>query len=511
MTTNSSRRRTLLLCAALLAGLPAAQAKPKPAADPNTAAYNQAVNDFNAATRGGDPAKTTATITELQALTLTAAYKNNETVHSLLGYLYLTQANPAAAAPELQTAVSLAPNNLDARNNLGNALRQTSRFDDAAVQYRFILDHPAAGGPDPARVKFNLATVLGQAGKLDDSLALFSELTTSGSADASVYKNYGFFLQKAGRTADAAAALQKSSSLNPKDAAAALSAGELLAKSGQYDGAIASLTQALGPEVSPKLDAAAEYDGRFALGEAYAAKGDRPQGIKEFESAAALQPQNAAPLYNRGVLQQQEGQSADAEASYRAALAKDPGNPQIGTALGVLLADRGSSAEAIALLSPAAAKLPQNAQAAPFYSRLGDLYAKQKDFADANQARQQALTLAPDDTDTRLALADSYMTQHDYVSALAQYDQAAAARPREAAIQNQRGVAYKNLKQYPKALAAFKQAAAISPANAQEQNNIGVVYELLGKRPLAIAAYKKALSLNPQLAEARQNLGRFTH
>lgn len=501
------------------AGLHSAAGQAKPAAKPTPASaadaaartqYNQAVNDFNAATRTSDPAKTTATITELQAVEKLPGYQNNPSVHNLLGYLYLSQGNPTAAVPELQTTVQLDPANLNARNNLGNALRQTSQYDAAAAQYQYVLDHPAAGGPDPARVKFNLATVEGQAGQSDQSLALFSELTAGGNADAGVYKNYGFFLQKAGRSADAAAALQKSADLNPKDASASLNAGELYAKAGQYDPAIASLTKALGPQADPKLDGASEYDAYFALGESYAAKGDRPQAIKEFDTASTLQPLNAVPLYNKGVLQQQAGLNADAETSYRSALQKDPSNVQIQTALGVLLADMGDTAESASLLAAGVPKLPQNAQAAPFYSRLGDDYAKQKDYSGANQARLKALALSPDDTDTRVALADSYMAQKQYVSALQQYNLAAQARPSDAAIQNQRGVAYKNLKQYPKALAAFKQAAHLSPANAQVQNNIGVVYELLGNKPLAISSYKKALALNPQLAEARQNLRRFT-
>jgi len=505
----------LFVTTLVFAGLPGAfsQAKPAAVSAAGIAArnqYTQAVNDFNTATRTSDPTKTASTITELQAVEKLPGYQNNATVHNLLGYLYLSQGNPTAAVPELQTTVQLDPSNLNARNNLGNALRQTNQYDAAAAQYQYVLAHPAAGGPDPARVKFNLATVLGQAGQTDQSLALFSELTASGNADAGVYKNYGFFLQKAGRSADAAAALQKATDLNPKDASASLNAGELYAKSGQYDPAIASLTKALGPQADPKLDPAAEYDAYFALGESYAAKGDRPQAVKEFDTASTLQPQNAVPLYNKGVLQQQAGLNADAETSYRSALQKDPSNVQIQTALGVLLADMGDTAESTSLLSAGVPKLLQNAQAAPFYSRLGDDYAKQKDYADANQARLQALTLSPDDTDTRVALADSYMTQRQYVSALQQYNIAAQSRPNDAAIQNQRGVAYKNLKQYPKALAAFKQAAHLSPTNAQVQNNIGVVYELLGKKPLAIAAYKKALALNPQLAEARQNLVRFS-
>ncbi len=509
------RRSAAMLYAFLLAACSPAFAAPKPSSTkpvPLTQAetqYNQAINNFNSATRTHDPQKTTDTIAELQALAKTPQYASDSSVHNLLGYLYLTQSNPAAAIPELQTTVRLAPANLDARNNLGNALRQTDQYDLAAEQYRFILAHPVPGGPDPARVKFNLATVLGQAGHTDESLAQFSELTSSGSTDPAVYKNYGFFLQKAGRTAEAAEALQKASDLNPKDAAAALNAGELLAKAGRYDDAIADLTKAVGPNADPKLDPAAEYDAYFALGECYAAKGDRPTAIKEFDTAATLQPQNAVPLYNKGVLQQQAGLNTDAETSYRSALAKDPSNVQIQTALGSLLADMGNTAEAVSLLSAGAPKLPQNAAAAPYYSRLGDAYARRKDYANANAARLQALSLSPDDTDTRVALADSYMTQRQYISALAQYNLAAQARPTDAAIQNQRGVAYKNLKQYPKALAAFKSAAALNPSSAQIQNNLGVLYELLGKKPSAIVSYKKALALNPQLAEARQNLDRF--
>lgn len=508
----------------------AAPAPPKSgtaAPDPNLVKYNDAVNAFNKATldyntakNSGQPLDTANTeiagaITQLQTVAQTPAYKNNAVVHNLLGYLYLTQNNPAMAIPELQTTVQLNPGNLDARNNLGNALREADppRYGEAADQYQYILAHPPAPGDhsslDPVKVKFNLATALGQAGRLDEALALFQELTAS-DPTAAVYKNYGFFLQKAGKSAEAADALQKAAGLNTKDAESWLNSGELYAKAGNQDQAIAALTNAVGPDVDPKLDVKGEYDAYFALGEAFAAKGDSNQAIKEFTTASQLQPQNAVPLYNLGVLQEQAGLKADAQTSYRSALKLDPENTQIQMALGLMLADAGNAADAAPLLAQAAPKLPQDAKAAPVYARLGDMYARQRDYANSNQARLQALTLNPADTETRLALGDSYMAQKQYVSALVQYDMAARARPNDAAIQNQRGVAYKNLKQYPKSLAAFRRALAFSPRNAQVQNNIGVLDELLGRQAEAIVAYRKALALNPNLAEARRNLTRFS-
>jgi len=520
----------LLATSCAAPGLAAPNSKPaatrKAAPNPALDRYNKVVSDFNKATQDFNSAKNgdnadalktanqevAANITELTALVQTPEYQNDSTVHNLIGYLYLTQENPTAAIPELQTTVRLKPDNLDARNNLGNALRQQQRYDEAAAQYRYVLDHfTLTPGLDAARIKLNLATALGQAGKTDEALALFGELVAAPNADAATYKNYGFFLQKAGRSVEAADALHRAADLDPKDATAWLSAGELYAKNQRYDDAITTLSKAVSPDVDPKLDSVGQYDAYFALGEANAAKSNTNEAIKDFDTAAALQPANAIPVYNKGVLQEQAGLKPDAEASYRSALARGPGSVQVQAALGLLLADEGNAAESVTLLSQAAPKLTQDAKAAPIYARLGDQYAKQGDYAGADRARRQALALAPGDTDVHLALAESEMARRQYVAALAQYDAAARLRPSDPAIQNGRGVAYKNLKQYPKALRAFQQALALDPSNAQVQNNIGVLYELLGSRTQAVAAYKKALVLNPGLEVARRNLGRFAH
>lgn len=527
----------LLLTAVLgnaVVGLAAPTSQPSPpvgatgastASKADQAAYNAAINGFNKATQVYNSAKTenrplddanaliVKNIADLQAVAKLPSFQNDTAaqanLHNLIGYLYLIQNNPASAIPELQATVQGKPDNLDARNNLANALRQTNRYDEAAAQYRYILDHfEATPGLDQTRIKSNLATVLGQAGKTDEAITLFGQLAAS-NPDAATEMNYGFFLQKAGRNAEAADAFQKAADQNPKDAVAWLSAGELYAKSQRPDDAITALTHAVGPDVDPKLDSVGQYNAYFALGEAHTAKGDINQGIKDFDTAAKIQPENAVPIYNKGVLQEQAGLKSDAEASYRSAHQRDPSNVQIQIALGLLLASEGNAADSIPLLAEGVAKLPQDAKAAPIYARLGDQYAKQRDFANAQQARRQALALNPDDADTHLALAQSDMAQKQYAGALAEYNAAAKLRPSDPAIQAQRGVIYKNLKQYPKALAAFKQSLALDTGNAEVQNNIGVLYELLGSKAQAIIAYKKALALNPNLTVARQNLQRF--
>lgn len=488
--------------------------------------YSTALNNFNTATllrstatntqtRLAADAQINASIQEMKTVAASPVLKGDTekqaTLHNLIGYLYLSQQQPEQAIPELQQTIALDPGKLEAHNNLGNALRQTGRFDEAAAQYDYVLNHPTPGvpAPDSTRVKFNRATALGQAGKTDQALALFAELTANGTGDAATYKNYGFFLQKAGRSPEAATALHHSAVLNPKDGAAWLGAGELYERAGQHEEAIDSLTRALGASVSPALDVASQYDAHFTLGEAYAAKNNTNDAITQFDAAAALQPGNATPMYNKGVIQEQAGLKTEAVASYRDALARDDEEQPARTALGLLLADLGQNEEAATVLTAATERLPRDAQAAPVYARLGDVQAAQKNFYAANNARREALVLNPADVQTRLVWADSLMAQKQYFSALAQYSAAAQARPADATIQNQRGVAYQKLKQYPKALAAFKKAAALDPSSAQVQNNIGVLYENLNQKPQAIAAYKKALALDPTLSVARDNLKRF--
>ena len=493
---------------------------------PDQKAYNQAIDDFTQATQAYNSAKNagqpldnaneliTKNIAELQTVAQLPSLQKDTatqaTIHNLVGYLYLTQNKPALAVPELQSTVGLAPDDLDARNNLGNALKQTGHFDEAAVQYRYVLDHLTTGKTslDPARIRLNLVDALGQAGKTNEALAVLNDAAAS-NPDAAIYRSQGFYLQKSGQTAQAADTYEKAGELNPKDATLWLNAGLLDAKTKRTPEAIVALTKAVGPNVDPPLDSAGQFSAYFTLGEAHAFQGEANEAIKDFDVAATLQPTNAVPLYDKGVMEEQAGLKADAEISYTSALKRDGGNIQIQTALGLLLANEGKYPEAATVLAAVLEKMPQDAAAAPLYAQLGDVYSKQGETANSIQARQTALALNPNDADTHLALAATYQGQKQYVPALAQYNAAAALRPTDASIQNQRGMIYKNLKQYPKALKAFQQSFAIDPTNAQVLNNIGVLDELLGSKKQALAAYKKALAINPSLTVARHNLNRF--
>ncbi len=130
------------------------------------------------------------------------------------------------------------------------------------------------------------------------------------------------------KRAEAADALHKAAELNPKDADAWLNAGELYAKAGSHDEAIADSDQSGRAGRRPEAGRASANTmpiSRWAR--CYAAQRRAPiRPSKISTRPLRFSRRTRVPLYNKGVLQEQAGLKADAEASYRSALQNDPGN-----------------------------------------------------------------------------------------------------------------------------------------------------------------------------------------
>ena len=315
--------------------------------------------------------------------------------------------------------------------------------------------------------------------------------------------------RKAAGNAEAAAAFQKAADLDSKNSISLLNAGLLYAQTGDNDKAIADLNQAIAQDTDYK------YEAHLTLAQAYHNTNNDAKAISNSIRPLRFARQTPTPLFNLGVLQQQAGQSADAEQSYQKVINLKPTDSQIlvqsQTNLGILLlANDGKADQAIPLLTAAVQADPK--AAAP-HAALGNLYAKQGDAAQALTERKTAVGLNPADNQTRLLLADSYLAQKQYTAAAEQYAAAAEHDPQNTSIQNALGSSYAQAGETAQAQTAFLAALAGNgdkTQKAQAQNNLGFVYEKQGKRAQAIVAYKKAVALDPTLPEAKKNLARFS-
>lgn len=427
---------------------------------------------------------------------------NDVTAHSLLGYIFLKQNKNDQAVAEMETVVKLAPGDVGGRKNLGRAYLQVGRYNEAIAQFKAVLSR----SPKDTDALYGQALAQGQAGNAAEAAVGFRQVVALKPSSAA-YQNLGVVLQKSGQNAEAADAFSQAAALDPQSTVAWLNAGLLYAQTGAGARAIPALTKALA------LGTDYKYEAHMALAQVYVAAKNNTQALSEFAAAADARPNDPTALFDLAVVQTQARQTAAAEQTYRKIIAAGPSDPQIltqtQTNLGLLLAADGKSDEAIPLLQAAALADPKNA--APHVA-LANLYAKTGAGDKAMDERLAAVTINPQDTQTRLLLADALLASRKYAEAAMQYEAVTKRTPGNSAVQNALGTAYEQMNDLARAQTAFQAALAGTGGardKAQAQNNLGVVYEKQGKQAQAIAAYRKAVALDPGLSEAKKNLARF--
>ena len=282
--------------------------------------------------------------------------------HRLMADIDVAQNNIAAAIPEWEAAVRLDKNDKSSTVNLGVAYMQTGSYDKAVSIYEVA----EARSPKDPQLNMQLGAAL----------------------DAS------------GQHGEAVAAFEKAATLDPKSSAAALYSGLLNHQAGHDDKAVPELKTALALGTTEKFQAYA------ALAEAAAAAKQNDEAIKDYTLAAQAKPDDFATQYNLGVLEQNAGKKADAEAAYRKALALKTDDPKavagVKSNLSLLLIDDGKLDEAASLLAQATEGDPTNAE---YENNLGQVYEKlnKKDLAIA--AYTKAVQLDPNQAGAKASLS----------------------------------------------------------------------------------------------------------
>jgi tetratricopeptide (TPR) repeat protein len=98
-----------------------------------------------------------------------------------------------------------------AHTNLGNALTDLRRFDEAIVQYQKALELR----PDYADVHYNLGNVLAARGRLDEAMAHYQKAVELKPAHALAHANFGSVLANQGQFEEAMAHYRRVLELKP--------------------------------------------------------------------------------------------------------------------------------------------------------------------------------------------------------------------------------------------------------------------------------------------------------
>ena len=178
---------------------------------------------------------------ELEARTrwLVKQHPDSGTAWKALGLSLQMQGK--AALPALRKTTELLPDDAEAHNNLGNALKELGQFEDALLAYGRALDL----NPDFAEARNNRGHALRDLGRLDEALADCRRAVELKPDFAEAHINVGLAMQQLGQYSGAVASYGKALEIRPDSAEAYSNLGNALHALGRLDDAIASCRRAL--------------------------------------------------------------------------------------------------------------------------------------------------------------------------------------------------------------------------------------------------------------------------
>jgi len=280
-------------------------------------------------------------------------------------------------------ALAVTENNWLAHYNLGEALDQQGRMDEAMHQYALAFQCQ----PNYAEPRNNLGVDLEKKGRLAEAIPLYQQAIQYQPGYADAWNNLGEVLDKTGRLDEAISDFQQAIRLRPEAAEFHKNLGEALDKQGRLDEAIQQF-QAAG-QLQPDYAEAANN-----LGVDYARQGRLTEAADQFQLALQARPDYSEAGNNLGYLWTQQGVRLDeALALIQRAQRVDPTNSGTLDSLGWVLLKLNRPAEGLVYARQAIQYSPR--PDASLYDHLGDIYAALRQPGLAAGAWRQSLALSP--------------------------------------------------------------------------------------------------------------------
>lgn len=326
----------------------------------------------------------------------------------------LQQNDFAAAVPLLQSAAEAEPENASIHFNLGYALAQLQRDDEAIAAYRRAL----AIEPELQPVFLNLGVVLLRNGKASEAAPLLGQAAASRPDDPQVQYFHAHALAEAGQPSEAIPAYERAAALDPEEPSIWVELGQAQASLNQID----------------------------AAWESYRKAGELDSELLSYQMRLAVQVER-------------DGGRQQALEMYRSYLEVEPDNVGVRERYGMLLLDLERYAEAAKELQAVVDQSPTDAVRAA----LAQAYVLADDADTARQKLAEAVAANPNEPELRLRYGASLIQTLDYESAHAEYLAAAQLVPDNPRAWTGLAFTLYQLKNYETCLKALENAQKLEP------------------------------------------------
>jgi tetratricopeptide (TPR) repeat protein len=250
-------------------------------------------------------------------------------------------------------------------------------------------------------------------------------------------------------------------------------------------------------------------DANVQLGRALQALGEADAASAAFDRALALNPNNAAALFEKGCAVAEKDRWSDSAELFRRAVRMQPAYVEARLGLVEMLLRSGDFIQAKDELKVVLALNPNSAGG---YQGLGLVELQEGDFPAAARDFEHVLKLRPGHIDAERGLARTFLHQHKWDEAAALLTTLVTTNSDSSEDFALLGTALANLGDASDAKLQFKKARELSnqqlvTLRAKGENNTGIGLRKEGNMPEAANAFRRAISEKADYCEAHDNLG----
>ncbi len=405
-----------------------------------------------------------------------------------LGLSLLDAGQPGNALDRFRAALNLAPSHIPSYIAQGNTLKKLGRIAEAAESYRRAL----AIKPDMIEVWLTLASLLRNHGQPLPAIECYRRALQLRPDIASCHVGLGYALVDLGRLAEAAASLRRGLEINPRSAEIHNSLGHVLRALGQPLEALESCQRAL--QIDPGMAAAHSNLGNAlsALGRLEEAEASYRRALELAPESPEIHTNLSKALLDMGRVEDSIASAGralqlnpklaeahenlanalinvnfeQAVSHYRIALESHPDDAELNSKLGIALRLLGRTAEAEASLRKAMERDPKYA---PAIAALAEARADRGEFDQARALFEQALALDPELSDAWVGLSRLRKFSPDDASWLEQAERLAgrSKRPKEViALRYAIGKYHDDTGDYEQAFSSYQRANQLAKRHA---------------------------------------------
>jgi protein O-mannosyl-transferase len=256
-------------------------------------------------------------------------------------------------------ALAVMPNNYLAYDNLGKALQDQGRSDEAIASWTKAVQL----APGYSEAQYNLGTALLEQGRHAESIVHLQAAVKAAPGDANAHQNLANAYLKLGELAQATAEYAESATLAPDVPVFRRVLGSALLRQSKWNDAALVLSDAVRLEPG-------NAEANRNLGVALINQGRGGEALKYFEEAARLEPNNTDMRFNFGLALLDQNQPARAAEQFSECLRLNPDETRSHYRLAVALSQQHKLKEAISHYNEALRLSPEFPEALNGLARL---------------------------------------------------------------------------------------------------------------------------------------------